>query len=81
MLDFVLFGMMVVAFAMFVTAHIVLIFALVFAHRPRWRGLAAMVLPPLAPMWGWQAGRTKSVAIWSIGLGLYAVARIVDWIR
>ena len=81
MTDAVLLAAMVVAFSALVTAHVVLVFSLTFAHRPRWRGPLAIVLPPLGPIWGWRAGRKKSAIVWCVGLALYVVARLVDWIR
>jgi len=73
MLDIVVFIALVIGFASFVTIHVALL-AVLFAHRPRWRVLAAMILPPLAPMWAWQVGRKKTTILWGAALLVYAVA-------
>jgi hypothetical protein len=39
---------------------------------PRWRGLAAFVVPPLAPIWGWRTMPARS-RTWLIALGAYAI--------
>lgn len=77
MLDFVVFIALVVGFATFVTAHFALILALTFVHRPRWRGALALLLPPLAAMWGWQAGRRKTTVLWGLALLVYTVAMVI----
>jgi hypothetical protein len=81
MFNLILFGLMVLGFGTFVTVHVVVSMALLISHPPRWRGLVALVLPPLAPIWAWQAGRRRMAAIWAIALGVYAVARLVALIR
>ncbi|NUP09851.1 MAG: hypothetical protein HOW73_27710 [Polyangiaceae bacterium] len=80
MADAVLFALMVLTFAAFVTVHLVLVAALTFAHRPRWRGVAALVLPPLAAIWGWRAGRKRSVVLWGSAIVLYALVRLIAFI-
>lgn len=77
MLDIVVFIALVVGFATFVTVHIALLVVLTFAHRPRWRGPVALLLPPLAAMWGWQVGRKKTTVLWVAALLVYAVAMVI----
>ena len=74
-MDLVVFGALIVAFAVLVTVHLALAARLLF-HHPRWRGLVALVLPPLAPYWGMEAGMKKSAAIWIVALTVYVIARI-----
>lgn len=76
-MDAVLVILLVVGFAAFVTLHVALSGILFFAHKPRWKGLVALVIPPLAPLWGFRAGRTWVSAAWLGVLGLYVVARVV----
>jgi hypothetical protein len=73
--DEVVAATLVVAFAILVTAHVTLLVGLA-ARAPRWRALVALVVPPLAPYWGWQALRRRSVA-WMAGAGAYAVLLVV----
>jgi hypothetical protein len=65
-------GLLVSALAIEVLAHVALLFGL-FARRPRWRGLVALVVPPLAPLWGWQEGMHVRVYAWLTGLVSYAI--------
>ncbi len=68
---------MVLGFAMLVTAHLSLAGSLFLFDKPRWRGLAALVLPPLAPIFGFRVGRKKTAIVWIAAVILYAIARIV----
>jgi hypothetical protein len=60
---------LVVAFASWVTAHVSLSAGLA-AQPPRWRALVALVLPPLAPVWGRGRMRVR-VSIWVASAVLY----------
>jgi hypothetical protein len=57
---------------LFLGAHVSLLGSLV-ALRPRYRAAVAIVLPPLAPYWGWRAGFRRRVYTWTVALVLYAV--------
>lgn len=76
-MDVVLVILLVVGFAAFVTIHVALSGILFFSHRPRWKGLVALVVPPLAPVWGFRAGRNRVAIAWLAVLGLYIVARVI----
>lgn len=82
MLDFVVFGLLVLGFATFVTVHVALCVALLFS-RPttprgrRWHGAVALLIPPLAAIWGWRERRHKTVVVWLFALVVYGVARII----
>ncbi len=56
----------------FAGAHVSLLGGLV-ARRPRYRAAVALMLPPLAPYWGWRAGFRRRVYTWAIALALYAL--------
>lgn len=77
MLDAVVLGMLVVGFATLVTTHVALSFALLFFHPPRWRGLVALVVPVLAPFWGWREGRRKTVILWGTAALVYGVGFLI----
>jgi hypothetical protein len=71
--DAVLLAVLVAAFATLVTAHVTLALGLV-RRSPRWHGAVALVVPPLAPWWGWHAGMRARAAIWVVAAPLYAVS-------
>jgi hypothetical protein len=68
-------GALVLAFAVVVTAHVTLVVGLA-GRAPRWRALVALVVPPLAPYWGWDGLRRRSL-LWMAGAVVYAVLRVV----
>lgn len=72
-----LFTVLVIAFAVLVTAHIALSIRLVLRAKPRWRGLVAFVLPPLAPIWAMREGWYKTGGVWIAAFVLYLITRIV----
>lgn len=80
-MDLALYIVLVVALAAFVTAHVGLSAALAIAHKPRWRGLVALVVPPLAPVWGFVAKRRIGSILWCVFLAIYVAARVVAAVR
>jgi hypothetical protein len=60
-----------IALAAFLLAHGWLALALV-TRRAWLRALGAMLIPPLAPWWGWQIGQRTAALVWLIALGAYA---------
>ena len=77
MRDVILFGAMIAAFALFVTAHVTIALGLV-CRAPRWRGLVAFVLPPLAPYFAARAKMRVRASAWMCALVVYAVTRFVQ---
>lgn len=68
----VVLAVLVLAFATLVTVHVTLAIAL--ARRgPRWRGLVALVIAPLAPWWAWQARMHVRGALWVGAAIVYGV--------
>jgi hypothetical protein len=60
-----------IALAAFVFAHLWLVGAL--ASRRAWlRAVGALLVPPLAPWWGWQIGQKTTALAWLAALGVYA---------
>ena len=76
MKDALFFGAVVVTFALAVTFHVVLVVGL--ARRSMMRGVAAFVVPPLAPYWGFAAGMKARSTGWIASVVLYAVAILVE---
>jgi len=74
--DWIVVIALIVTFAAFVVSHVALSAMLLLFHKPRWRGPVALVLPPLAPFWGYVAGRKRLAIFWAICLAGYVVARI-----
>jgi len=58
-------------FGVLACAHVVLLIGLCF-RRPRWRPLAALVVPPLAAYFGFTEGRRVWSVLWLVGLSSYA---------
>jgi hypothetical protein len=55
-------------------AHLGAHVAIVVGLRGDWlRAVLALLVPPLAPVWGWRAGMRHRVYAWTIALALYAV--------
>ena len=73
--DEIVGGLLVLAFAVVVTTHVALVAGLA-GRAPRWRALVALVVPPLAPYWGWNGLRRRSV-LWIAGAVVYLVLRVV----
>jgi hypothetical protein len=69
--DEIVTASVVVAFSTLVTTHVMLV-AVLAARPPRWRAAAALLVPPLAPLWGWRESRKRSIA-WMVSAVLYAV--------
>jgi hypothetical protein len=58
-----------------VTAHIALAFGLA-ARPPRWHGLVALLVVPLAPYWGYRENMRARAVLWAGALATYAAARV-----
>jgi len=54
-------------------AHVWLVAGLA-RRQAWWRAALALLLPPLAPSWGWGAGLRAPATVWGIALALYALA-------
>lgn len=76
---FVLAGL-VLGFATLVTAHVALALRLALRERPRWRGLVALVVPPLAVIWGFRAGFRRNAVVWLVAVVVYLNALLVSLI-
>jgi hypothetical protein len=62
--------------ALLVTAHVALVAALA-RRTPRWRAAVALVLPPLAVVWGNQEKFRKWCVTWVAALVLYVVTLVL----
>lgn len=62
--------------ALLVTAHVALVAALA-VRRPRWRAAVALVVPPLAVVWGAQEKLRRSCIVWLTALALYVLTLLL----
>ena len=70
MKDALLVGGLVLAFATLVTVHVAIVLGLAWQH-PRWRALAALFVPPLAPYWALRGGMKVRGGVWIGSVVLY----------
>jgi hypothetical protein len=75
-MDLVLVALPSLAFAALVTAHVRLLFGLL-ARRPRLRALWALLVPVLAPFWGYQEKLKGWSTAWAIALVSYALSLLL----
>jgi hypothetical protein len=73
MRDAVVLAGLLLAFATLVTVHVAIVFGLAF-KQPRWRALAALVVPPLAPYWALTGGMRVRAGIWLASVLLYVLS-------
>ena len=76
MRDTIVVGTLVVAFALFITAHVAIAYGLA-VRPPRWRAGVALLAAPLAPYWAWREHMRIRAAMWSAALVLYVLATII----
>lgn len=78
-LDFALVTLIGVLVGLFVVAHVTLVMGLL-RRQPRWHGIVALVVPPLAPYWGYEAKLRRRVTLWVVTVAFYllclALARL-----
>ncbi len=60
------------AFTAFAVAHLTLVGGLARSRAAR-RAVVALLVPPLAPAWGWEAGLRRTTWTWGAALALYTV--------
>lgn len=75
--DIIVLSAMLLAFSTLVTVHVALAGRLVLRSRPRWRGVLALVVPPLAPIYGLREGWRRTSALWLGAVVVYTVALLV----
>ena len=74
-MDFAILATLLLAFGLLVTTHLALSVRLLF-RSPWWRGLVALLVPPMAPYYGYESGLKIGAAVWLVAVFLYAVALI-----
>ncbi len=76
MKDIVLVASLVIAFALFVTVHVTIVFGLA-KRPPRWRALVGFVVPPAAIYWAWREHMRVRAGLGAAALVSYVAARIL----
>lgn len=76
MKDAILTVALAVGLATLITVHVALAGRLFFSQRPRWRGLVALVVPPLAVIWAFRAGWRATAFLWLGSVAVYLIALI-----
>ncbi len=74
-MDIAILALLLIAFSTLVTTHLALS-VLLFLRSPWWHGLLALVIPPLAPYYGYESGLKIGAGIWIGAVFFYAVALI-----
>jgi hypothetical protein len=77
--DAVALTLLALAFATLITVHVTLTAGLA-ARAPRWHAPVALVLPPLAPWWGWRTRMRARTVLWLVAAAAY-VALLVFALR
>ncbi|EYF06481.1 hypothetical protein [Chondromyces apiculatus] len=80
MRDILLLAVLLVAFALFVTTHVALAGRLTLHNHPRWRGVLALFVPPLAPIYGFREGYRRTSILWLVAIVLYSLALIASYL-
>jgi hypothetical protein len=75
--DLIVVATLVIALALFITAHVTITYGLAW-RQPRWRALVAFFVAPLAPFWAWREKMRIRAGIWVAALVLYVIAMIVS---
>jgi hypothetical protein len=78
--DAIFAGLVVVAFAIVVTAHVAIAFGLV-RRTPRWRAPLAFAVVPLAPYFAWREQMRVRAVVWIAGALLYVIGLILASLR
>jgi hypothetical protein len=70
--------LLAIALLVHASAHVAIAAGLARSPGPWWRGPIALVVPPLAPVWGWRGGMRARVYAWTGALALYALGVAVS---
>jgi len=71
---------LVSSFAILCSAHVALALGLT-RKKPRWKGALALLLPPLAPYWGYGAKMHLRAVLWVTAFCVYVLALVMATIQ
>jgi hypothetical protein len=74
MKDAVVLALLLLSFATLLTTHLAIAVRLLLRVRPRYRGLVALVVPPLAPVWAFGERWLVMCWLWVGAVVVYAGA-------
>ncbi len=74
--DIVVLSAVLVGFALLVTVHVTIAVGLV-RREPRWRGLVAFIVAPLAPYYAFRARMPVRATAWLGAAAVYGTAMIL----
>jgi hypothetical protein len=72
----VVVGMLILSFALFVTAHVAIAYGLL-SRPPRWRAPVALLIAPLGVYWAWRERMRIRSYVWIGALALYVIATLI----
>jgi hypothetical protein len=67
----------ILGFALFVTAHVTIVFGLA-TRPPRWRAPVALFVPPFAPLWAVRDRMRVRAVAWLAGAVVYVAALLAS---
>ena len=73
--DGVVLGGLLLAFATLITIHIAIAVRMVVRVQPRYRGLVALFVVPLAPLWAYEQRWRRMSIVWVAALFCYVAFR------
>ncbi len=77
MKDIIVLVALLLSFGTLVTTHVAIVGRMVWRVRPWYRGLMAVVVPPLAPWWAYEQRWRTMVGLWGGSLLAYAVFLVI----
>ncbi|MBI4701666.1 MAG: hypothetical protein HY744_11000 [Deltaproteobacteria bacterium] len=76
MKDLLVVAVLAASFALPLTAHVATVARLLWRVRPWYRGVLALLLPPLVPIWAHEQRWRIMSGLWVAAVMIYAVARV-----
>ena len=72
-MDMVVVAGLALSFATLVTTHLAIGIRMIVKVRPRYRGVIAIFVPPLAPVWAYGEKWRRSCWLWVCSVAIYAL--------
>lgn len=79
-MDIAIMLTLVGSFAILCTVHLAIAIGLAL-HKPRWKGLLALLVFPLAPYWGHEVRMRLRVLLWVCAFFLYVLALVAALVQ